>query len=506
MNGNVPPTGDSLANDLPGAVAVPLKAERRSPARLPFTRIGVFALALVAVPAMAQAPTSAAVPDEFPHVSFGDPARIATTTVDAALGATIVTFTTGARLIVKSTHSTPGQFSVIASFGAGRSGVPDSLVHALWATTLLPLGGTTKLSYADLDQWQKTSGHPVNVTFVSGVTAFQLQGDAPSSELRNELALLTAYARDPGFGRELAERIAIVGPMIATQTDGDPAADFARGLQHTLVGQRYQELPERGDIEATTGKELPGLLTASLAMAADVAVVGDVSVEDAIRAMAETLAAGDHRPTARQARAVAMPPALGRKPIVFEHRGAEEDAWFGEYWRLPDFASKPRVNLVAEVAAALVEDRLRRESTLTLSPDAPLVVSASAPIELAGGAAFGVALKIPQTAVTTTRNRIAHIIAKLAHGPIASEPFKRARLAVVASKAVDQSSNAWWARQLTLVLRDPSLARAIPPASDVTPITPAAVSGFLKTYLIGHRPLVVAALPAVTSNHSHGSR
>lgn len=506
MNENGTHTGDPQTNDHHGAVIVALTAERRGHAILSFTRVGVFALALVAMPTMAQAPISAAVPDEFLHVSFGDPARIATTTVDTALGATVVTFTTGARLIVKTTHSTPGQFSVIASFGAGRSGAPDSLVHALWATTLLPLGGTTKLSYADLDQWQKTSGHPVNVTFVPAISAYQLQGDAPSSELKNELALLTAYARDPGFGPELAEKIAMVGPMIATQIDSDPAAEFARGVQHTLVGPHYQELPERRDIEATTGKELPGLLTASLAMAADVAVVGDISVEDAIRVTAETLAAGDHRSIARRVRALVMPPPPKREPIILEHRGAEGDAWFGEYWRLPDDGNKLRLRLVAEVAAALVEDRLRREPTLTSSPAAPPVVSASAPIELAGGAAFGVALKIPPQAVNATRNRIASIVAELARGPIESEPFKRARQAVVASMAADQSSNAWWARQLTLVVRDPSLTQAVRQESEVTSITPAAVSRFLKIYLLGRRPLVFAALPTTKTNHSQGSR
>lgn len=273
-----------------------------------------------------------------------------------------------------------------------------------------------------------------------------------------------------------------------------------------MAGRRYQELPERADIEATTGKELPGLLTASLAMAADVAVVGDISVEDAIQAMAETLAAGDHRTTARLARAAVMPPVARREPLVIEHRGAEEDAWFGEYWRLPDYASTPRLNLVAEVAAALIEDRLRREPPTALSPTEPPVVSVSVPIEIKGQAAIGIAFKINPLAVTAARNRLARIIAELARFPTDSESFKRASLAIISGKAADQSSNSWWARQLSLVLRDPSLTQAIPQESDVTSIKPAAVSRFLKAYLLDRRPLVFAALPTANSNHSQGSR
>jgi len=55
-------------------------------------------------------------------------------------------------------------------------------------------------------------------------------------------------------------------------------------------------------------------------------VVGDISVEGAIQAMAETLAAGNHRPTDRQARAVVVPPAPDRKSIVVEDRGADPPA------------------------------------------------------------------------------------------------------------------------------------------------------------------------------------
>ena len=506
MNESARNPGNLLTNGPPATVAFARTIGHRAQARLLVVGLGLFALALAAAPSVAQTPASASVPDEFPHVSFGDPARVATTTVDAALGATIVTFTTGARLIVKSTRSTPGQVAVIASFGAGRSGVPDHLVHALWATTLMPLGGTTKLSYADLDQWQKTSGHPVNVTFVAGVSAFQLQGDAPSSELRTELALLTAYARDPGFGPEMSEKIAMVGPMVATQIEGDPAAEFARAAQHVMVGPRYQELPERADIAATTGRELPDLLKASLAMAADVAVVGDISVDDAIRAMAQTLAAGELRPAAQRVRALLTPATPGREPIIVEPRSADGDAWFGEYWRLPDDGGKPRLSLVAAVAAALVEDRLRSEATFTTSPKSLPVVSASVPIELAGGAAFGIAFKISPSAVTATRNRIARIVGELARGSIESEPFKRVRLTVTASRAAEQSSNAWWARQLTLVLRAPRMTQAIPQASDVASITPAAVSRFLKTYLVGQRPLIITALPTAASTRTQGSR
>ena len=200
-----------------------------------------------------------------------------------------------------------------------------------------------------------------------------------------------------------------------------------------------------------------------------------------------------------------MPPPPGREPIVLEHRRAEGDGWFGEYWRLPDEVRKPRLSLVAEVAAALVQDRLQREAIINSTSETPPVVSASVPIELAGGAAFGIAIKIRSSAVPSTRDRIGRIVGELAHGSIESEAFKRARLTVAASRAAEQSSNAWWVHQLTLALRAPDMTQAIPQESDVTSLPSAAVSRFLKTYLLGQRPLVVTALPAASSNQTQGS-
>ena len=447
----------------------------------------------LAAPALADDPADAGGINPLADIDFGKPASIASVRSEPEIGATIVTFSTGTRLIVRPTLNEPGQVSVTAWLGNGRAGVPDRLVHALWASTLLPLGGTGKLGYGELDQWQRRTATPVTVTFVPGISAFQWKGTVPSASLAGELRLLAAYARDPAFRPELAAKIASVGPMIAGEIEGSAASTFQRGVQHSLTGSsRYQELPERADIAATTGNELPELLKPSLGLAADVAIVGDVSVADAIQATAATFAAGGPRPAAGHVKATAVPPHPGAGPYVFAHAGDPGDAWLGDYWALPDPAGDPRAMRVAEVAAALLEARL----AAAMPPSWP---GASAPVARAGGSpelksgnAIGIVLELHPAGIPAAKARIAAMLRDMREGKIGGEEIGQAREAVAARHRAEEANNDWWAERLVLGLRDPFLAHSMRGARAGRKISADEVASFIRRCL-ARRPIIVVA-------------
>lgn len=447
----------------------------------------------LAAPVLADDPADAGGINVLAEIDFGKPASVASVRSDPEIGATIVTFSTGTRLIVRSTRNEPGQVSVTAWLGHGRAGVPDRLVHALWASTLLPLGGTGKLAYGEFDQWQRRTATPVTVTFVPGISAFQWRGTVPSASLAGELRLLAAYARDPAFRPELAEKIASVGPMIADEIEGSAASTFQRGVQHSLTGSsRYQELPEQADISATTGNELPELLKPSLGLAADVAIVGDVSVADAIQATATTFAAGGPRPAAGRANATAVPPHPGAGPFVFAHAGDPGDAWLGEYWALPDPAGDPHTMRVAEVAAALLEARL----DVAMPPSWP---GALAPVARAGGSAeirrgnaIGIVLELHPADIAVARARIAAMLRDMREGKIGAEEIGQAREVVAARHRAEEADNEWWAERLVLGLRDPFLAYAMRRARGGAAVSAGGVCSFIRRYL-SHAPMIVEA-------------
>lgn len=430
------------------------------------------------------------------EIDFGKPATVTSVRQEPGLGATIVTFSTGTRLIVRPIRIEPGQVSVTAWLGNGRAGVPERLVHALWASTLLPLGGTKRFAYGDLDQWQRQTATPVTVTFVPGISAFQWKGTVPSASLADELRLLADFAREPAFRPEMAAKIATIGPMIANQIEGSAASTFQRGVQHSLTGSsRYQELPEKADIAATTGNELSEMLKPTLGVAADVAIVGDVRVVDAIRATAVSFAAGKPRPVAGHIEAVAVPPRRGAGSFGFAHAGDPADAWLGEYWTLPDLVAAPRTMRVAKVAAAVIEARfsaalpLHREGATT-----PLVRAGGSP-ELKGGNALGIVLELQPGDIAEAKERIAAMLRGMREGKFGAEEIVQAREVVAARHRAEEASNEWWAQRLVLGLREPRLARAISNARGGKDVSVGEVTSFVRCYL-SQIPIIVSAQTA----------
>lgn len=433
-----------------------------------------------------------------PSVGLGPPARIASRRLDVRLGATIVTFESGARLIVKPTRAAPGLVTVVAAFGSGRAGARPELVHALWSTTLFPLGGTGAIAYPDLDQWQRSSGRAINVTMIPAVSAFQLRGEVPPSDLPAELHLMAAYARDPGFRDEAKAKIAAIAPMIADQIDGDQAAAFQRRVQHALVGSRYQELPERGDLLATTGEELPALLRSAFGMAADVAVVGDVSVDEAIRAMAEMLAAGGRRPVKHPVKAEAPPLVIVQSNRMVDSQLGSGDVWLGLYWRLPDQNTAPRVEPAAAVAAALLEARLAHGAAISAGVSNPPTARAVFVPDLRGGSFLGIASLVPSAAAFAVRAEIMAQAQALSSGNFTDDELAKAREVVSAQHGSEAESNGWWAARLVLTLRDPRMGAALREADRGKAASCAEVAGLLQRVIAGGAPIEIFGAQAAT--------
>ena len=481
----------------------------KRPAALPTAAL-VLALALsTAVPAplaLAQSPGAPGSAAEFPHDSFGVPARIVATRHVSGIGATIVTFSTGTRLIVKQTHFTPGQVSVIASFGAGRAGVSADLVHALWAATLFPIGGTRHLSYDELDTWQQWSGHPVNVTLVPGVGAFRLQGEIPSNDLATELALLTAYAREPGFRDDTVAKIANVGAMLGKQVEGDPAMRFTRAVQRKLVSHRFQELPDQADLAETTGTEMQALLGPAFAMAPDIAIVGDIDVDVAIRAVATTLAAGDLRPAQRRGIAAAPMPTNGPQQNALVDADTTADRRLGFYWRLPDIRTAPRIEQAARVVATMIEARVAASTPSASSTALPAVARAVVPPDLKGGGYLGVVIRDGAMPIAGTPALLAGPMNDLAAGRFTEKELDHARQSVAAEIGAEGMSNEWWAQRLSLALRDPTMGQVLRIEAGVVDVDRAEVVACIRRYLAGRAPIVVVADAREASESEGGSR
>ena len=430
----------------------------------------------------------------WPYDNFGKAGTVVSKTVDAKLGTTLVTFANGTRLLVKPTQFEGNKIQVAVLLGNGRSGVQPALAHALWEAQLFPLAGTKKLPLYQITQWSQESGKVMSVALVADNRFFGLRGQTRPADLATQMQLLAAYVRDPGFRPEAAQRAQAMAPMLAGQISANAQATFARGSQALMVGNdpRFELVPSAADLASAGPQDLPELLKRPLASQADVVIVGDVTVDQAIQATSETFGAG-----AGGARVVPVPvhvtvPQGRAAPYVFEHSGRADQAYYGEFFRLPDYFSAPEASAPADVAAAIISSRLidtvREQLGITYSPQARAITS----LELPGEGYFVVALETPPKNFDKLHALLAAQIQDLAAKPVSADELARARKPLVETELKQRETNGFWLGRLSNLVRDPRVeSEILERPGKLAAVTAADVQQFVAKYLAGKSPVIV---------------
>ena len=134
----------------------------------------------------------------WPYSDFGTPGTVVSQKADAQLGATVVSFANGTRLIVKPTDYQDDKVDVRAAFGGGRAALPLALTHATWAAPFMALGGTGKLSLTQITQWAQANGKSVSVAPSLSSKATTFSATTRTEDLLAQMQLLTAYVTRSG--------------------------------------------------------------------------------------------------------------------------------------------------------------------------------------------------------------------------------------------------------------------------------------------------------------------
>lgn len=439
---------------------------------------------------------AAAAATDWPYTDFGQASTIVSKTSDAELGATTVVFANGTRLVVKSTAQEKGKATVQVRLGQGRSGMSPQQLHAVWALEVMPLGGTGQRSLAELMQWRQTSGKQVEAALVVDTWNFMLQGNTRPADLLAELQVLAAYARDPGFRPEMAEKLTALAPMVSSQFETLPALVYLRELGNVMNGgdARLGSVPSAADIAATRAEELPAVLRGPLGGAPDVVIVGDVSVDDAIAAVQATFGAGAERPRADRVSLKATPPADGGKPRVAYHRGRADQAMFGWHWAMPDHWANPALSNTGRVAAAVLQARLvqtaREKLGITYSPNA----NGGGSLDVPGQGAFGVQIETPPDKFDALRELLRAQLRELGERPISADELQRARQPLVDRAIKASENNGHWVYWLPRILGEPRMKGAmLGETAAMQAVTAEQVQAFFRDSVATRPPIEVVA-------------
>lgn len=444
-----------------------------------------------ALEASRQVPVTAreAVADlEWPYASFGEPGEPGERKEYAEVGATVVTFPNGVRLTVKPTTFRDEQILVLAQTGIGELSLPsDQPSPVSIAPIVFTTGGLGKLTADELNR--VLTGRIQSAGFSIGEDAYQLTGATRPQDLQLQMQVLAAYLTDPGLRPAPFEQIKALFPQIIAQQMATPAGAFGLQASELLAsGDKRQSLPTPEEVAAWTNDQMKAGVVEGLSSGPiDVVVVGDVTVDDAVAAVASTFGA-------LPARAPDAAPAPGSdarrfpagtpEPIALTHAGPADQALGYVAWPTTDSVEDRTEARVASVLAKVLElrvlEEIRERQALAYAPE----VAASASGTYDGYGSIAVTAQTGPEGLAPFFQTVDTLAGGLRDTAITEDELNRARLPEIERLRRDQAGNAYWLGQLSDIAATPSDVEQITShISDLEAITPADIQRAAQAYL-----------------------
>jgi zinc protease len=448
-----------------------------------------------------KAPLAAAAVEQakaWPYARFGTPGQVAERRDLAGLGASAIRFANGVRLTVKPTDFAKNQVLVTARIGNGLLDLPPARAKDVWAFPYgaYSLGGLGKISYEDLQQ--ALASKVFGAGFAIGENAFTLSGATRPEDLATELQVLAAYASDPGYAPTGWNRFRSLAGTLHDQLGTTPGGVMSRDLGTLLrSGDPRWRIASKAEMEASdieTGKAVLGPLIGTGDI--EIVMVGDVTVEEAVRQVAATFGALPPRRGAAPspaAKRIAFPaPGLVRET----HRGRADQAVAFIAWPTVDFYSDTKrartLNGLGQVLQLRLTEEIRQKQGLTYTPTA-----GHAPSEVFPGYGYMAAqIEAPPEKLDRFLADAARIAADLRDRPVSEDELQRARKPVVEGLIRQRAGNAWWLNQLAGVQTRPEVARSIADQlSQYQGVTAADLQQAARRYLIDAKAWKLEVVP-----------
>jgi zinc protease len=399
----------------------------------------------------------------WPYADFGPAGSVVERREEADLGVTMLRFANGVRLTVKPTKFHADQILVALSLGHGRQDLPADRATPLWAAESGALigGGLQALSLPEIER--VLAGRRAGARFELNDNAFALIGATRPADFELELQLMGAYLTAPGWRPEAFESVR--NRMIAAlpQLQASPIGVFQRNGAYRLHdGDKRWLAPDLTALQAARLEDLRGLLGPVLAEAPiEAVVVGDVTVERTIAAMAATIGALPPRapetapPDA--ARRVRFP-AGGGEPAELRHKGRADQGLALAAWPAADLFGDLRlarhVRLLQLVMQQRLTDEFRTRLGGTYSPGSEIKASGDYP-------GYGLIMawaETPADRMATFDETLGRIAADLRDAEISSDEFERARKPRLETLIKSQQTNEYW---LSALLRAQTDGKAL---------------------------------------------
>jgi zinc protease len=404
------------------------------------------------------APTAPGV-TAWPYSSFGPKGVVAEQRDITDLDTVFVRFANGVRLTVKPTKFRDDQILVKARIGHGLLDLPAGAQSPMWAGSAYIEGGLKNISAQDMDR--VLNGKVWNAGLGVEDDAFSLSGRTRPEDLSTEMQVLAAYATEGGWRPEAFTRIKTYYGTIHDQLESTPGGVMSRDLSGLMHGGDGRwTFPTRQQIAGASLDQLKSAIDKPLATDdIEVVMVGDITVDKAIAAVAETFGALPARAdTPAPAGAANAPfPAPSATPVIRTHKGRADQGQLYMAWKTDDLFSNLQrarnTQILAQVMQLRLTDELREKQGATYSPSA----SATASVTFNHWGYLAVSVETPPDKIDGVITSIRKIAADLRDKPVTADELDRAKKPRIDQIEKARETNEYWMGTLSGAQSDPRL-------------------------------------------------
>jgi len=429
----------------------------------------------------------------WPYTNFGAAGRVVESRHIDDLDATFIRFENGVRLTVKPTKFRADQILVDVSIAGGDLAFPKD--RKVIDPGAYLAGGLEAMTF--LDMRKALTGKIASVGFGVDDDAFGLSGATRPADLDTELQLLAAYVTSPGWRPEpFQQNLRSLTDSLA-KLDTTPMALFGAKFPELLhPGDARWLYPSLTDVQKARLDEVKAIIAPALANSPiEVTIVGDVTVEQATKAVSATFGALPRRSEPAFQPGEMKFPTPTPEPVVLYHSGRSDQGIAAIAWKTTDVYSDEESaarRIVTDVLQLRLMDRLRVRDGATYAPAAVANASRTFP----GYGYIAAYAEIPPEKSQLFFDTVKEVTADLRDkGPTADE-FERARKPELDALEKGTETNAYWAGALAGAQMD---ERRLKLVRDAMPglqrVTPADVQRVARKYLSDEKAWKLVIVP-----------
>jgi zinc protease len=434
----------------------------------------------------------------WPYTNFGTAGKVAESRHIDDLDATFIRFENGVRLTVKPTKYRADQILVSVQIAGGDLAFPKDRI--VIDTGAYLSGGLEALSYLDLRR--TLTGKITSVGFGVDDDAFALSGATRPADLDTEMQLLAAYLTKPGWRPEPYQQGLKSLTDNLAKLDTTPMSLFGAKFAELLhPGDARWAYPTIQDVQQAKLDQVKAIIAPALANGPiEVTMVGDVTVDQAIRSVAATFGSLPLRNgTAMQAPKPGEVkfPAPTPTPVVLRHAGRADQGVAAIAWQTTDVyadSESAARRVLTDILQFRLMEQLRIKDGATYSPSA----TANASRVFPGYGYIAAYAEIPPGKVQLFYDTVKQVTADLREHEASADEFERARKPELDTLEKAVETNGYWLGSLAGGQKDERRLKLIRDARPgLQTVTPADVQRVARKYLTDERAwkLVVSPKP-----------